>query len=282
LVRPDTVSELCLPIFVGGRLVGALNLESRFRDGYVDAVETAAAVAEQIGLSLQYARRAHEQTVLSMSTASTASVHELSKSVDRLRDLANGPDVPARLASEMVSTASTIAACIQSGTELVDEPPVALSELVDQVLRELKLSKTFVQRGEPLQDVRLSSGDALALRVALAALFDNANNNVHNLDPTMNLSWRRHSVGGCDYNRLLIANSIALPVPREVLRVLFRKPLRPRGSDRVHIGAFTAAALVRSMGGEVFIRRSEPPRFVVGVDIPIKRGDMAVQQERVA
>jgi GAF domain-containing protein len=259
LVREGTRSELCLPVFVSGRLVGALNLESRFRDGYVDSMETAAAVAEQVGLALQYARRSHEQTVMSMSTASTANVHELAKAVDALRALAQEPHVHGDLATTIREISDHVARCIHSGTTLAQEPGIALSQLLDDVLRELKLQAVVVVRGRPKRDLLLRGGDALSLRVALTALFDNAKNSLHNTNPRLEARWSKHSVGGRDYVTLLIGNTIGLERPARTLRLLFRQPLREEESDRVHIGAFTAAALVRSIGGDVFVHRSAPP-----------------------
>jgi GAF domain-containing protein len=278
-VREGTRSELCLPIFVSGRLVGALNLESRFKDGYVDSVETAAAIAEQVGLSLQFARRSHEQAVLSMSTASTASVHELAKAVDGLRALASEQRVQGALGEELKRIAAHIARCIHSGADQVEPPRTALSRLLEEVLAELRLSDVVVIRGEPRRDVNLRAGDAQSLRVALAALFDNAKSNLHNSQPLLEVRWREHTVGGRGYVTMLIANSISMPRSAETLRLLYRQPLKGEGSDRVHIGAFTAAALVRSIGGDVFVRRSDPPRFVVGVDVPCPPGDSQFDEE---
>jgi GAF domain-containing protein len=271
-LREGTRSELCLPIFVSGRVVGALNLESRFRDGYVDSIETASAVAEQVGLALQYARRTHEQTVLSMSTASTASVHELAKTVDRLRVLSRTYDRDAELAGTLREISDHVAKCIQSGAELAHDPGVSLSSLLTEVLRELGLDGVVRVRGLPRRDLQLRAGDALSLRVALTALFDNAKNNVYNRDPRMEARWSKHTVGGRDYVTLFIGNTIGLERSPRILRLLFRRPLRDEDGDRVHLGAFTAAALVRSMGGDVFVHISKPPDFVVGVDIPVDLG----------
>lgn len=49
---------------------------------------------------------------------------------------------------------------------------------------------------------------------------------------------------------------------------MFRVPLFEKGG-RTHVGAFTAGALARSLGGDIYVHRSTPPLFVVGLDLPI-------------
>jgi len=236
-------------------------------------------VAEQVGLALQHARRIHEQTVLSMSTASTASVHELAKAVGRLRALSRTYERDPELADALREIADHVAKCIQSGAELTHEPRVSLSNLLTQVLRDLGLEGVVKVRGTPRPDLQLRASDVLSLRVALTELFDNAKNNVYNSDPQLEARWSRHTVGGRDYATLLIGNTIGLERSERLLRLLFRLPLRDEDGDRVHLGAFTAAVLVRSMGGDVFVHISKPPAFVVGVDIPL---DLSVTEGEAA
>lgn len=265
--RRKTRSELCVPIIVGGRVVGVMNLESRFRYGYIDSVGIAGAVAEQVGLAIQYARRFHEQAVLSMSTATTANVHELGKLVDRLRKLA--PLQEASLAAELNEIGEGIVSCSQSGAVVPELPPVSIRNLVFQALDELQLRSEFTIYQEPPESMVYAGADALTLRGALAALIDNARDESDADNPGLGIAWRMSRVGGKEYGTLLIANRIALEPDADDLRNLFRRPLRREHSSRVRLGAFTAGALVRSLGGDVFIEHSKRPFFIVGVDLPV-------------
>jgi GAF domain-containing protein len=274
----STRSELCIPIFVSGRLVGVLDLESRFLSGYADSIGIAGAVAEQLGLAVQQSRRFHEQEVMSMSTATTANVHELGKLVDKLRDVAGEFTGPAH--TELTKISDGIVQCSQSGAALPSEPLTAATKLVTQVLRDLELSDTFDIRGTPIVDRSYANTEALAFRSALAALLDNAYRNAPKDNPGCKLSWGSMVLGGRRYVTLLVMNNIGLAPDSSELRHLFRLPLRTDHSPRARLGAFTAGALVRSFGGDVFVLRGTPPRFIIGIDLPIddRAADASIEE----
>lgn len=271
-----TRSEVCIPIFVAGRLVGVLDLESRFRDGYADSVGVAGAVAEQLGLAVQQARRFYEQEVLSMSTATTANVHELGKLVDELRRIAKKQDEP--LASDLRGVADGVVESSQSGAALHDAPLMSAEELVNRVLCDLELEPYFTIRNRPSVQSAYRGPDALALRSALSALLDNAYANADPEDPGCALSWQTAVIGGRQYTTLIIMNNTELPPDDAQLAYMFRRPLREEHSTRVRLGAFTAGALVRSFGGDVFAVHSAPPRFIVGIDLPVDRTVLTDQE----
>jgi GAF domain-containing protein len=271
-----TKSELGVPIIVGGRVVGVLNLESRFHKGYAGSLGIAVAVGEQVGLAIQYARRFHEQTVISMSSATTANVHELGKLVDRLLTIAKDHEV--ETATQLRAIADAIADCSESGAALPERPPVKVSELVGQVLSDLELSAYFGIHNEPPVDLVYTGADALALRCALTALIENAYGNSPSEDRGCLIAWRSSSIGEKQYVTVLIANRIRLHPDAGDLRDLFRRPLR-RDHSRVRLGAFTAGALVRSLGGDVFVQHGAPPYFIVGVDLPVEANGFGSERE---
>jgi GAF domain-containing protein len=264
--KRDTTAELCVPIVVNGRVVGVMNLESRIRDAYTDSVGIASAVAEQVGLAIQYARRFHEQAVLSMSTATTANVHELGKLSDRLRGTAESHDGP--VADTLLGAAEDILRFSRSGADLQDLPPVSLKTLTEEVLDELRVTSVFEIYEQPPPSMVYTGADALTVRGALIALIDNANRKGDD-DPGCGISWRTTLIGGKEYGTLLIANRIRMDLDPADLKDLFRRPLRGPHSSRVKLGAFTAGALIRSLGGDVFVEHSKRPYFIVGVDLPI-------------
>jgi GAF domain-containing protein len=268
-VRERTQSELCLPIFVSGRLVGVLNLESAHRDAYDDALEMARAIVEQVGLALAQARRDVEQGVYSLSIATTANLHQVYRHVGRLRDRAVAdPDL------------ADIAGAIENAVDaepLMAEDPIDTAELVQTILSRLNFENIFHVAGQPPVRVTHSGQAALILRVAFEELFRNA----HRAAVKKSLRggyvrWGEHTIGGRRYLSARIGNPLARRLhPAEA--VLFRAPVRYR-SGRQHIGAFMSAALVRSLGGEIWVAHAEPPDFVARVDLPIA----ATTEERQA
>ena len=276
-VGRGTVSELCLPIFVGGRVVGALDLEGRFPDGYVDSLGIAIAVAEQFGLAIQHSRRFHEQEVLSMSTATTANVHELGKLVDRLRRLAEGEGHSVSATLEEI--ADRIVECSRSGAELPPDEPVMTTELVQKVLGDLQLEDAFIVYDGPARPPVHGGADALALRSALTAIIENAYKYADNANPGCQIAWRNTAIGGKPYVTLLVRNNVTLQPDEEQAGSLFRLPLRPKGAGRTRLGAFTAGALVRSLGGDVYVARNAEKRFTVGIDLPVEVDPSRQQKE---
>jgi GAF domain len=258
--RPKTRSELCLPIFVSGRIVGTLNLESQHQDGYANTHDLAQAVVEQVGLALEHARRAEEQTVFSMSLATTANSHELLKAIGHLRA---GP----RDRAALRALADRMEGLIDTEAQRQAPREATTSEIVSQVLADLNFQSVFPARTPPPFDIHHSGLETLILQVVLTELFRNAHAAALNVSLKCSLQWHATHVGGRSYLTLHVANPIRYSVAPTTADVLFRSPVRYQGS-RLHIGAFTAAALVRSLGGDIYVNRNDPPLFVVGVDLP--------------
>jgi GAF domain-containing protein len=266
-VGRGTVSELCLPVFIGGRVVGALDLEGRFPHGYVDSLGIAVAVAEQLGLAIQYSRRFHEQEVLSMGAATTANVHELGKLGDRLRTLARKEG--RAISGPLSEIAGGIVECSRSGADLPELEPMTTPALVQRVLKDLSLEDVFTVYEEPSSPPVHNGADALALRSALMAIVDNANGYHDKKNPGCEIAWRNTAIGGKPYVTILVRNNVELQPGDEQVAALFRLPLRREGGQRTGLGAFTAGALVRSLGGDVYVARNAEKKFTVGIDLPV-------------
>ncbi len=269
--RPGTVSELCLPIFVGGRFAGTLNLESRYRDGYADSLDVARAVTEQVGLALQHARRAQEQAVFSMTIAATANQHQIFREVDVLRKLASRPYRLLRGGRRrLLGVANSIEELIDPGTEEVNQESMTTQEIFDDILRQLKFTNLFVQRNEPPIVVHHAGIRASMLRVVFEELLRNAHAEAVNVALDCWVRWGRFDAGGRTYLTLAIANPLARSVRSPRAELLYRVPLHSDSDTRTHIGAYTAAALMRSLGGDIRLAHSERPRFIVDVQLPVE------------
>jgi GAF domain-containing protein len=256
----DTRAELCLPVFVAGRVVGTLNLESKYRDGYADARDLAAAVVEQVGLALQHARRAQEQTVFSMTIATCANVHELLHQADEIKELCDGRQ-------DLLAIAENI-------TRLVDvrsEPAVGgrhtTEEILQRALDSLGYSHIFHARNEPAIRLRHADVEALMLQLIFEELLRNAYTAAHKVTLRGSYAWHAAHLGGRRYLSVTIANPIRRSVAPEKKEALYRVPV-VYDKDRRHIGAFTAGALARFLGGELYIISGEPPLFIAGLDLP--------------
>lgn len=81
------------------------------------------------------------------------------------------------------------------------------------------------------------------------------------------LHWEQNRLGGQRFLCLRIGNSVVRAIDPTIETCLFRTPI-DRG-DRQHIGAFVAAALMRSIGGEIWIHSATDAHFVARIDIPV-------------
>jgi GAF domain-containing protein len=262
-VRPSMRSELCLPIYVGSQLVGTLNLESSHRDAYADSLDVAQAICEQVAVAIARARRVQEQIVLTMHWASTANVHELVKCVDEL-------DAAASENPALSDLAKRISQLIHAG---VDEDPEASSDLrsiLRRVFRENGAADYLRIADGPELTMRFSGARELIVRTALAELARNAFTETRRAsgELVIRAGGHRTTVGGVDFLSLRIRNPIRAGLSSDLRDALYRVPQRD-ASGRLHIGAFTVGALIRSIGGEVYCVVAEPPTFTVRVDLPL-------------
>jgi GAF domain-containing protein len=260
--RSGTLSELCLPLFVNGRFVGTFNLESRYRDGYADSRELVSAVREQVSLALQHGRRAQEQTVLSMTLATSANVHEILKKAERLAT------APADTA-DFGEVANSIIQLIDLGAADIDpQPSATTTEIAHTVIAELNYANIVHFRNEAPITLHHAGLEALILKLIFRELFRNAYAASLKVNLKCTIRWLVTRVGGKRYLTANVANEIRFPVAPETTRALFRVPVHYDAS-RTHIGAFTAGALARSLGGDVYVHRNSLPLFIVGLDLPL-------------
>jgi GAF domain-containing protein len=264
--RPGIRSELCLPIVLEDRVVGTLNLESQLPDAFFETCEIIRAVAQQVALSFARARRTSEQIVFSMTSASTANVHELDKHARHLSKLARAH----RDVAAIGDIAKGVRRCIRKEADRVDRENLSLHQILREIVRRRGWRTVVSVDGRLGSAVRFSEAHALPVKYAIEVLLHNAIEHQRRpgrfgVDVTPSV---RH-FGGRDYATLHIANPIRDPIPLSVAAVLYRKPV-PEG-DLLHIGAFTAAAGIRALGGEVYAVSLMPPRFEVVLDIPIVR-----------
>lgn len=261
LERAGTESELCLPLLVNGRVVGTFNLESRYRGGYADSLELVRAAREQVSLALQYAQRAHEQTVLSMMVSASANLHQLLKVAERLATAHDPVDLK--------ETSRTIMRLIDPArARVTSSSPMTTTEIIAEVAAELRYQDIILFRNKAPVTIRHSGIQALMLKIIFRELFRNAYDASGKVKLRCTIRWLKTSVGGKQYLTLNIANPIRFRVAPDTTSKLFRVPLFEK-KGRTHIGAFTAGALARNLGGDIYVHRNSPPLFVVGFDLPI-------------
>jgi GAF domain-containing protein len=266
-VRSGVLSELCIPIFVNHRVVGTLNLESTYQDGYSETIEFARAIAEQVGLSFLQTRRLVENVIWSVTTNPTINGHQILQCVSKLREIARGDGVDAQPLSE-------IADSIQRSVEGAEGPsppePASALEIMMGLLDEFPNYANRVEWGmRPDPDLRHPPLVALAFRLAMIMVLENAYREAWRERSMVRLHSYNRAVGGRRFLSIQVENNLRRPLPPEDARRLYRVPLS--GTDRrVHLGAFVAGAAMRGIGGDVYLSRNSESVLSATIDIPLE------------
>jgi GAF domain-containing protein len=275
-VRGKVRSEYCLPVFVHERLVGTLNFESEYPDAYSAEKYFLRAVLEQVQLALSFAQQFHEQTVLSVSARLTLNSHELLKCADDVGKLAEhaSTDVATELLrlKGRLRRYAEITPRTDSANSSTDRHPdhktygsvlrdiVAAKNIGHLVTWDLPIDGDFsdVLAAHQLQPISLVMNEILDNSFLQATM-------VRGGQIRIDLAQLRR--GGIDYRTITVIHNIAWPIAPELLRQVYRVPIKK--TDRLHIGAFLAGAIMRSIGGDVQIAMTPNKRHsITVVEIP--------------
>lgn len=276
-------SELCLPIKAHGRLIGTLNLESRHRSDYPeDVAAVVKALAQQVGLAISQARRNDERRLFSFQARQASQAHRVLGRVDDLENLVESHEElrDSRFASEIDEIIGSIR--LASDPELsrpFDIEPVGGSstpvhQIIQRVLDKPSNKGHVTVRALPPSDMELPELVGQVLKLAADELLRNAlrilSQNL-NLPFTVKARFVPITRAGRLYLRAEIVNPIAAPLREELVRRLYRGPIR---GDRTHMGAFVVGSFVRSVGGEVYVSengtvsKNESGYFGVRLELP--------------
>jgi GAF domain-containing protein len=104
--RPNTKSELCVPVYVEDRVVGVMNLESPVAHAYDAHVDIAQATAEHVGLAIANARLALASVLQEHAIEVIRRAHHLTHKPEDLKRLA--ARVPRDVAGELAAIAASL------------------------------------------------------------------------------------------------------------------------------------------------------------------------------
>lgn len=268
--RSHPRSELCVPLFVYGRMVGTMNLESMVPNAYSDMRPVVEAMAEQIALQLAMTRRSIEQEVFSCSASTTLNTHEILKAAKQLAEeqAADGSPLTVSLAR---SIGAEILACISAMVVRRETEQLTLDAIVSRSIDSNSLHQNVRFHGLPIPDqFAYDPVNTLALKMVFGELLRNAANAASKArEPfLLNIESGRRSLGGRIYDTLRISNSVLDQLHPRWADKLYRFPLVANAQDRLHMGTYIVGALLRSIGGDIYLDLSDPRRFASVLEIP--------------
>jgi GAF domain-containing protein len=271
--RRRSLSELCLPIVVEGRVVGTLNCESSRRDALVNVRRETAALASLAGHVLERTQHQLERFVLEFGSQLFAAAHTLAHVSDALKR----EEAPTR--SFLLTQAESIRAALdqrsraRGGAQPSTGEPVDVVSLLDNVRKELSSGGQAVEWSYP----PTPSGQLVEARVERAAYFA-LRELVHNAvrhspkdemgrsHATLRWDAPGPSDDGMGYFGIDVANRLRSHASVDIAR-LFRVPTGME-TGRPHVGAFAAGVLLRSIGGDVWVADHTHDSILVRVSIP--------------
>jgi GAF domain-containing protein len=275
-------SELCVPIFAEGRLVGTINLEARHQHAYDTTAAVVAECAHAIGVALLASRR-HIGAELMMDVGGFLDRrHELDRRLHGLKEdlLKKLPPRDGNIAPFVEEQVREILALLYQEPELeikYEGDRVTIAEVIAEAMQLVKWShrpdnlEVFAtpdldnQALDELQHCLTTEIDrerANALKFAVAQSLVNVRKHTKGPQPheapehLFYLHLTRCNIGGRPNVYLGIRSAAtASALKHLVVEQVFREPLDIPGESRTRMGNYIAGELLRRCGGSAFMRR---------------------------
>lgn len=269
--RQGTASELCLPVYVEGRLIGVVNLESLSPRSYEEVTPMAWLLAEHVAGEITNARLAMTQRIQEHAHELVGTAHEIAADCEGLRNLSGA--LSPESAVEVRQRADRIEKKARAFNQVVrgrmhKSRRETLPELVERAMDEAAISFVVpeVDPLAPWQPHPPQHGELIK-----ATLYDMLVNvkSYSTIDSAeRRLRLRRAVWGGRAHEIVTVWNAPNNPISRYDAVNLYRIPVfkhielldergRPTSAELPHLGAYLAGARMRLIGGDVYLSRDE-------------------------
>lgn len=269
-IHQDGRSSYTVPIFVLGRAIGSLHVDSVYSNAYSNCAALVGAVADAVGAGIWTASRDAEGDTFSRRAWKSGLIHEvrkLSKKLDAIIKTyeSSTPGVYRDIAQWSNQLAATVVMFDQPRTEA--EP--TLVDMIRAIVSELRATRFFNIEVDTLGTINCRSEHARDVRLVLRELFDNALKADDNSRPVIKGSRRR--LGGKAYIVISITNSFT-QLAADILPKLFQQPIRTSSAaDGIvsHYGTISIATIIRNLGGDVYVSQVDYPTKTIQICLEI-------------
>lgn len=267
----NTRAEVCAPIIVDGRLIGTINFESPLRGAYALIDPIISATAAQVALMVTAHRRVFINSIVSIGSDVQTSAHELIKLQRLVAD--HEPSGDGQIIAQVRQTLDDVISALDTVDDQSTSPalPVPFKEIVSLAARDAGIDYVRVRSDEAIWH----ASQPAQRRVRLALFEVLRNTSAYGATDATGIPYVRVStrhIGGRDYIETHIVNHVR-PAKHMDGRLMYRVPIRER--DGIHIGAYVAGAILRSLGGEMQALgdpASQEFRLIVSVPHGISNG----------
>jgi hypothetical protein len=283
--RQETLSELCVPVLVEGRVIGVVNLESGSRNAYEALVTTAQAFAAHVGLAIADARIAIASVLHDYATRIVRRGHEMGgRECRSLRELAaeapqgDWADRLRRLADEVEAKAKGLRTF---DGDSVFELPAAITfpDLVERQRSAVGLTFADLVIAQSQEWSRYPPGVADIVAQALWDILDNVKRHSTKDARIATLRVHRGAWGGQQHDVLTIDNAASSPLSAVEAANAFRallvretpRPAAEGGGSGLRVpqfGAYLAGSMARRVGGDVHLWQDATGMTRVNLSIP--------------
>jgi GAF domain-containing protein len=265
-----TRAELCVPVFVDERFIGTVDFESSTPNAFAFMNDIGRGCAAMVALAVAAIRRKHLRDVISIGSDVQSSAHDLAGLADRLRK-----------ATDPTSRDSSIQDALETLNEVLPvlrprasaEPhhngdvwPIVVKAARDAGITAFRGRSIDAETSGLELGVRWSRRVARRFYLAMFEVFRNVNH--HGSIDALGypaLYPRLQEIGGRKQAELEIVHGIPIGA-RVDARTLYRVPVE--AYDRMHFGAYTAGAIIRSLGGDIVARIVDTNYLVTHVSVP--------------
>lgn len=278
----DVMEVLSIPLHADASLVGVAYFGTRRARLPASAEAAATTTASAIEDVLQAARGKVLAHTVSMASAFFEGIHDVAKLpqqivsvAEQLQDTSNSLPEIQELKNVAGQLNDALAKCWgATRASLPSEPPdsgTSVEDLAATIVGQWDQRKLFRVAHKPSPSHKI---DASVFRIGLAASYDILSNAWRQVttrrESGCTLETRVEKIGPQTYCDVIFSNNLKERVPPAVVPQLFRVPVRHVQSSRMHLGAFLAACLVRSIGGDIYIECLTDSRIGICIRLPVE------------
>jgi GAF domain-containing protein len=255
--RPETRSDLSVPLRQEGRLIGTLNLESRDLRNYASYLPQVEALAGAIGRSLADATAQETSLVLERAAAVLDHVHTLDKGLKTVAQLVRDAPMAAGAKREIEESLSASSALI---ARLVrdapgSEPVTGDSTLAALLQEAISDARLFVLRypdptGVPALGKAVTATEAQRFRSACQNVLANLKDHTSDDTDFREISFDETLWGGREYVTLTFRNLSDRILDVQRAAQIYRTPVRSEHGT-LRLGAYLTTLRLREIGGLV-------------------------------
>lgn len=250
-------AEISIPLKVDNGLIGTLTLESEHVGAFIGFEEELRLVADHIGLLFGATRQGLTERTLTIASSLQRRGHEILQRVDLFKMDADAVRSDAALADVVERAAEDLYALVRArrSPQTVDDQPsnTAVADIVGAVEDKAK-TKGIVKRDVHPSVATARPRSSFVAQALQEALLDIMQNLAFRSSREVSMQMRFVTVGGIPLLEITFTHSTTNVRSVALTSYLYRVPVLLSANDRLHLGGFSAGALMRAVEGDVFFR----------------------------